>query len=500
MTEVWESVIILLGNKNPKGGVNVKYLTKDIMDFYEKAKDIADVDLLAEELNAFAFQNPKVQYMWGLRDLFRKLEERHLDKYPLLCVPCGAIAICEGELEKAKEYIDKLDDDNEIKVFAEMEMPYTTDEELVCLAKKIEKKDRNTIPKISFTAGRPSIVNGNRDFTYFFTTEDKDKEKIFNLLSVFYGEEQGKNIQKIINAENLYQQNELYDALVEVSGVIPKLRKSGDFQLLFAALYIELETLLMSGEIKTTTMKMEEIRRQIQSDEYEEYMQNLTALDAWTAMYDGEYDRVRKWMEEDAPDDGEEFCMLDLFQYFIKMRAYIIEGRHLALYALGAKIIPILKAGHRHMDLCHIYMLIAMNEYAMGKKEIAFENLEKTLAMAEERRYDRLIADEGTRMYELLTDYAKARGKSEYLQRVTDMAYKVAIDYPKYMTTKKTTLSDKEYEVLKMLGKKLKAEEIAKKMGISVETVKTHKRKIYKKLGVKTQGEAVNEGRRAGLI
>lgn len=482
------------------GGVYLRCIKTDISTFSDELEEIQDDDILAEKLNDFVMKSSNLQTMWELRDFFYKLGKKQLDKFPLLWAACGTLAACEGDIKLARECVGKIEKDSAIRIFAEIEMPYTTDKELFNLANEIEKVNINTIPEITLTVGRPSIVNGYRDFSYFFTVKEEDKGKVFKLFDKLYGEERGKLIQSVIKAENLYQQNELYDALVEVTQVIPKLETMNDFRILFVALFVEIETLLMSGEIRTTAAKMEEIRHRMKDGGYDEFVHNLSALDAWTALYDGEYLRVKKWMDEEAPDENGDFSMLDLFGYFIKMRVYLLEERHLALFSLGAKLIPLLNEGHRNMDLCQVYMLIAMNEFAMGKVNSAYNNIEKALAMAEERQYDRIIADEGQRMYELLVSYENERGTTDYLKRVIEMTYQVAVNYPEYLKIQRVELSEKERIVLSMLDTKLKTQEIADKLNISVETVKTHKKRIYKKFGVKTKKEAVAEGKKAGLI
>lgn len=52
-------------------------------------------------------------------------------------------------------------------------------------------------------------------------------------------------------------------------------------------------------------------------------------------------------------------------------------------------------------------------------------------------------------------------------------------------------LTNREYEVLKLLSRGLIYKEIAGEMFISIDKVKTHIRNIYKKLEVHTKTEAV---------
>ena len=54
--------------------------------------------------------------------------------------------------------------------------------------------------------------------------------------------------------------------------------------------------------------------------------------------------------------------------------------------------------------------------------------------------------------------------------------------------------------VLKLISQGLTTEAIALEMGISVNTVKYHKKKVFSELGVQSTGEAVARAINAGLI
>src|SRR4051794_11188029 len=61
-------------------------------------------------------------------------------------------------------------------------------------------------------------------------------------------------------------------------------------------------------------------------------------------------------------------------------------------------------------------------------------------------------------------------------------------------------LSERELQVLSLLSTGLAAPEIAKRMGLSHATVRSHLQRLYAKLGVSTQAGAVAEGLRRRLI
>ena len=61
-------------------------------------------------------------------------------------------------------------------------------------------------------------------------------------------------------------------------------------------------------------------------------------------------------------------------------------------------------------------------------------------------------------------------------------------------------LSSRELTVVRYLASRLTYKEIAAELFVSTNTLKTHVKRIYQKLGVSSRMEAVTEARRLGLF
>jgi len=61
-------------------------------------------------------------------------------------------------------------------------------------------------------------------------------------------------------------------------------------------------------------------------------------------------------------------------------------------------------------------------------------------------------------------------------------------------------LSPREREVLLLLSRGLGNREIGEELGVSIETMKTHIERLYKRLGVTSRTDAVAKSLRAGII
>ena len=119
--------------------------------------------------------------------------------------------------------------------------------------------------------------------------------------------------------------------------------------------------------------------------------------------------------------------------------------------------------------------------------------LEAALARAEILGVVRPLALAGPCTQELLTARAAGNGRGPFAARVAAARAAVVADPA-------ALLSEREMDVLALLPSLLTAREIADEFTVSVNTVKSHVRGIYAKLGVSSRSEAVAHARDAGLL
>lgn len=67
-------------------------------------------------------------------------------------------------------------------------------------------------------------------------------------------------------------------------------------------------------------------------------------------------------------------------------------------------------------------------------------------------------------------------------------------------TAKRSKVSYRELDVLTLVGMGFSADEIAKQMGISVQTVKNHYSNLQKKLGTKNKAQTLLTAIKQGMI
>jgi len=128
-----------------------------------------------------------------------------------------------------------------------------------------------------------------------------------------------------------------------------------------------------------------------------------------------------------------------------------------------------------------------------GEEEAGRAALEVALAEGEAMGVARPFALAGPCTQELLTARARLNGRGRFSAQVTEARAAVVPDVA-------VPLSEREMAVMALLPSLLSAREIAGEFTVSVNTVKSHIRSIYAKLGVSTRREAVRRAQERGLV
>ena len=146
----------------------------------------------------------------------------------------------------------------------------------------------------------------------------------------------------------------------------------------------------------------------------------------------------------------------------------------------------------------------AVQALAATMPDQALELLAGALTLGETEGYMRTFLDLGEPMAALL-DQALARNIAPVYVRRLLRAFAAASqpDQDKLvvsLTGLVENLTQREIEVLRLLAGGLTNQEIAERLYVSENTVKTHLANIYGKLGARDRREAITRARSAGLL
>ena len=187
-------------------------------------------------------------------------------------------------------------------------------------------------------------------------------------------------------------------------------------------------------------------------------------------------------------------------------RVHLAQGAPTAALAVLAPYRQAVEAKDWKDERLKVMVLQAIAHLAHGEEDVAVQFLGEALALAESGGFVRVFIDEGPPMARLLFKAAEHELAPTYIQRLlaafpilnpTQAAGRKSGQLPPKLIEQ---LSDREIEVLRLVAEGLSRQEIAAKLVLSLNTVKTHVRNIYSKLGVNNQMQAVGKARALGLL
>ncbi|GAA4400695.1 hypothetical protein GCM10023168_09700 [Fodinibacter luteus] len=179
------------------------------------------------------------------------------------------------------------------------------------------------------------------------------------------------------------------------------------------------------------------------------------------------------------------------------------------------------EAGGRVGTAVEVAVLAALARDAAGDREQALESLRVALAVAQPEGWVRVIAEDAEGLCSLLDEVERLDGSSHFLADV-----RAAAGAPPSPTGAPPRggrsgsprsrdeglagtqdprpahiepLSERELEVMRLLGSDLDGPDIARRLSVSLSTVRTHTQHIYAKLGVNNRRAAVRRAHQLGL-
>jgi len=230
----------------------------------------------------------------------------------------------------------------------------------------------------------------------------------------------------------------------------------------------------------------------------------------------GSLDKAQGWVRERGLSVDDDLTYLREFEHITLARVLIARYRsdraerpiHQAV-GLLERLLRAAQEGGRTGSAIEILLLQALAHHAQGDLPRALVPLERALALAEPEGYVRIFVDEGPPMEALLREAARHGTTSNlvrhYVRRLRSALGK-APAWGKAAGGKPVTqpliepLTERELEVLGLLGTELSGPEIARELVVSLNTMRTHTKNIYSKLGVNNREAAVRRAEELDLL
>jgi LuxR family maltose regulon positive regulatory protein len=256
----------------------------------------------------------------------------------------------------------------------------------------------------------------------------------------------------------------------------------------------------------------------------------VAALKARVWLKQGRLAEALGWAREQGLSVDDDIRYPREFEHITLARVLIAAGKSdreagsigEATRLLG-RLLQAAEAGRRMGSVIEILVVQALAHQAQGNVSQALASVERALALAEPEGYVRIFLDEGEAMRSLIEKQSRNRDHplSGYADKLLAaftqpvaapimaapesaiMHQKSGMLEPEARPAKDVLvepLSERELEVLKLLRSELSGPEIAEQLIVSLNTLRTHTKSIFSKLGVNNRRAAIRRAEELDLF
>ncbi len=242
---------------------------------------------------------------------------------------------------------------------------------------------------------------------------------------------------------------------------------------------------MADGDIAGCLALLEQAEQAYDTD-FSPAVRPVGARRARTYVRQGDMAAARAWIRERELSTEDELRYVTEFEH-ITLAIILVndqpDDRQLQrVIAMLDRLLADALAGDRGSSVIEILAVQALAYDARGDTVKALDALRRATALAEPEGYVRVFTFLGPRVQELRDALATGAVRPALQQ-----------------TALVDPLSDRELDVLRLLRSDLSGPDIARELTVSLNTMRTHTKNIYAKLGVNNRREAIRRADELGL-
>ncbi len=232
----------------------------------------------------------------------------------------------------------------------------------------------------------------------------------------------------------------------------------------------------------------------------------VPAMKARVLVRRGELDEALDWARERGLSVEDDLSYLREFEHItlarVLLASYTKDNSQRTIHEVTQfleRLLPAAEEGGRTGSVIEILVLQSLVHQAHRDLPAALASLRRALTLAEPEGYVRIFMDEGPPMTALLKAATKQGGAPSYAGRLLANAHRTESRAPTEQGLIEP-LSERELDVLRLLATDLDGPAIARRLVLSLNTVRTHTKNIYAKLGVNSRRAAVRRAEELDLL
>ncbi len=248
---------------------------------------------------------------------------------------------------------------------------------------------------------------------------------------------------------------------------------------------------------------------QVSSHQSAYWLENVKATRVLFWLIEGNLEAASQWALERNLNIEGELNYQDQLQYRTLAKVLLVQGRNGDVSALDdllrflPRLVQVIEDSSAIAYLIQTLIVHSLALQAKGELENALSTLNRALTFGEQGGYIWVFLREGEPMEKLLRNTFGQGTSTPYVQKLLsafDILREEARSEESDFVQLTEPLTDRELEVLHCLDSNVPIPEIADLLVISTGTLRTHIKRIYRKLDVHSRFEAITKAKKLQLL
>jgi LuxR family transcriptional regulator, maltose regulon positive regulatory protein len=260
------------------------------------------------------------------------------------------------------------------------------------------------------------------------------------------------------------------------------------------------------GDLDGALELLDEAERRYVSDFFPN-VRPISAMRTRVWIRQGRLGEALGWARERRLSAEDDLSYLREFEHITLARTLLAQyagAEHEARFLdeatkLLERLLQAAEEGARTGSVTEILVLQALASQMRGASPAAVASLQRALKLSEPEGYVRIFVDEDRPMATLLRAAVRQGIAPSYARRLLAAVDKTQEQAP-IQRGLIESLSERELDVLRLLGSDLDGPDIARELVVSLNTVRSHTKNIYAKLGVNNRRAAVRRAQELNLM
>lgn len=307
----------------------------------------------------------------------------------------------------------------------------------------------------------------------------------------------------------LCEKNDLEAGISQIEKGVKMAEQGQDIAIIASSRLNLARGLFLKGDIEGAQKHVQQIERMASKYGIPPWITHVTsALKAEGWLASGNLEAVSRWIQESGLSVEDELTNRREAEHLVLARFLMMHDQLEEAEQLLTRMINCAQAGTRVYSLINMRLLKALTLFAKGDTTAALYELRCALYLGEPGGFIRSFIREGPPVAELLEkvlDEEKGEQRVEKIEVSQKYIKKLLMEFKASKPIKREfrleeTLSEREKEVLHLISVGLSNQEIAQKLFISLNTVRTHTKNINSKLNVHSRTQAIARAKELKLL